>query len=134
VDRNNSLKDTVAIAPLMDSADPVEGASLFKGFCAACHSTDKGGSNQTGPNLWDIVERQKASLSDFDYSSALVRRGGAWTYESLNAFIARPTDFIPGTRMTFSAATPPIQDRHKRAHIISYLRQLSDEPAALPTQ
>jgi cytochrome c len=112
----------------------VEGASLYKGFCANCHSTEKGGPNQSGPNLWDIVERQRASLSDFDYSSALVRRGGAWTYESLNAFMARPTDFIPGTRMTFSAESPTVEDRYKRAHIIAYLRQLSNEPAALPAQ
>ena len=120
------------VAPLMDSADPVEGARLFRGSCASCHSTEKGEPNQSGPNLWDIVERQRASVSDFDYSSALIRRGGAWTYESLNAFMARPTDFIPGTRMTFSAATPTVEDRHKRAHIIAYLLQLSDEPAVLP--
>jgi cytochrome c len=122
------------VAPLMDSADPVEGARLFRGFCARCHSTEKGGPNQTGPNLWDIVERQRASLSDFDYSSALVRSGGAWTYESLNAYIARPTDFVPGTTMVVFAGMSAVQDHQKRAHIISYLRQLSDEPAALPSQ
>lgn len=121
------------VAPLLDSADPVEGARLFRGSCASCHSTAKGGPNQSGPNLWDIVKRQRASVSDFEYSSALLRRGGTWTYESLNSFLARPTDFIPGTKMTFSAATPTVEDRHKRAHLIAYLRQLSDEPATLPT-
>lgn len=120
------------VAPLMNSADPVEGERLFRGMCRDCHSTEKGGPNQSGPNLWGIVGRKRASLSDFDYSSALVRRGGEWTYETLNAFIARPTDFIPGTKMIlFMQST--VEDRHERAHIIAYLRQLNDEPASLPS-
>ena len=113
----------------MHLADPEEGGRFFGGFCGACHTTDKGGPNITGPNLWGIVGRTRASPPDFDYSSSLIRRGGAWTYETLNAYIARPTDFIPGTKMVLQAAP----DRPERAHIIAYLRQLSDDPAPLPS-
>lgn len=118
------------VTPLMHLADPEEGGRLFGGFCAECHTTDKGGPNITGPNLWGIVGRTRASLPGFDYSSALTRRGGAWTYETLNAFIAMPTDFIPGTKMDGFFRTG--LDRRKRAHIIAYLRKLSDNPAPLP--
>lgn len=119
------------VAPLLNLADPEEGAKIFGSSCGQCHTADKGGPNRLGPNLWGLVGRKRASLSDFDYSSALIRHGGAWTYETINAFIASPTDFIPGTKMIAFARTAP--DRHERAHIIAYLRQLSDNPAPLPS-
>lgn len=119
------------VIPLLKAADPVEGARIFGGKCGQCHNVEKNGPNQAGPNLWEIVGRQRAVFSEFDYSTALIRQGGVWTYETLNAFIARPTDFLPGTKMI--AMYPAVEDPQERAHIIAYLRQLSDALVALPT-
>ena len=49
------------IAPLMASADPAAGESLFK-RCAACHTPESGGANKIGPNLWGIVNRPVDSI------------------------------------------------------------------------
>ena len=35
-------------------ADPAKGQQVFN-KCAACHNADKGGANQLGPNLWDVL-------------------------------------------------------------------------------
>lgn len=121
------------VVPLMHLVDPEDGASIFLATCGACHNADKGGPDQAGPNLWGIVGRKRGSLVDFDYSSALIRHGGVWTYETLNAFIRLPTDFIPGTKMTTSTFFGGVKGRFQRANIIAYLRQLSDNPAPLPS-
>lgn len=130
--RGASPRPIDPVAPLMHLADPEEGAKIFS-RCRGCHNVKKGGPNRYGPNLWGIVGRKKGSLPGFDYSSALIRHGGVWTYETLNAFIILPTDFIPGTKMITTPFFGGVKGRHQRAHIIAYLRQLSDKPAPLPS-
>ena len=53
-------------------------------------------------------------------------KGGTWTYDDLNAFIANPKGFIPGTAMGFAG----IQKDSERADVIAYLRTLSDKPGS----
>src|SRR6185503_4621979 len=36
------------------TADPAKGQQVFN-KCMACHNADKGGPNQLGPNLWDVL-------------------------------------------------------------------------------
>src|SRR3954469_21367570 len=36
------------------SAGVAKGEQLFN-KCPACHNVNKGGANQTGPNLWDVL-------------------------------------------------------------------------------
>src|SRR3954464_6742068 len=38
-------------ANLLAAGDAAKGEQVFK-KCTACHNADKGGPNQTGPNLW----------------------------------------------------------------------------------
>ena len=88
----------------------------------------KGGQNLVGPNLWGIIGRPKASEAGFNYSAALKAKGGNWTIDDLNQFIANPRGYIPGTNMTFAG----IQRGSERADLIAYLNTLSDNPAPLP--
>ena len=109
------------------------GASAEKGqggtkACQACHSFEKGGPNKVGPDLWDIVERQKATHGGFDYSAALKEKGGTWTYADLDHFLESPKGYAKGTKMAFAGIASP-QDR---ANVIAYLRTLSDGPKPLP--
>jgi cytochrome c len=55
-------------------------------------------------------------------------KGGTWTYEDLNKFIANPQGFVPGTAMGFAG----ISKDTERANVIAYLRSLSDHPEPLP--
>ncbi|MFQ5938549.1 MAG: c-type cytochrome [Alphaproteobacteria bacterium] len=115
------------IAPLLTAASVESGKKLAR-KCAVCHTFKKGGPNKIGPNLWDIVGADKARWGNFSYSAALAGVGGSWGYEELNAFVAKPKAYIPGTKMIFNGFKEP----EDRADLIAYLRTLSDSPRPLP--
>ena len=116
------------IATLLAAAEPAAGKKLFK-KCVICHNPDKDGKRKIGPNLWDVVERPVAAAEGFAYSNALKEKSGeTWSYDNLDAFLERPKDWAPGTKMSFAGLKKP----ERRAALIAYLRSLSDSPAALP--
>ena len=115
------------IAVRLASADADKGKGGTKA-CQACHSFEKGGPNKVGPDLWDIVEREKAHAAGFDYSAGLKEKGGTWTYEDLDHFLENPKGYVKGTKMAFAGIGSPTE----RANVIAYLRTLSDSPKPLP--
>lgn len=119
------------ITPLLASADIGAGEKAIK-KCSACHTFEQGGANKVGPALWDIVNRDIASIDGFGYSSALTEYGAdkTWTYESLNGFLWKPKTYIKGTSMGFAG----IKKAEDRADIVAYLRSLSANPAPLPAE
>ena len=118
---------TIPLATLLAAADPAKGAKAFK-KCKACHTQTNGGKNKIGPNLWNIVNRARGATDGFGYSAAVKGKDGAWSYDSLNAFLAKPRAYIPGTKMAFAG----IRKAKERAALIAFLRSLSDNPAPLP--
>jgi cytochrome c len=114
---------------LLASASVEDGMKVAK-KCAACHDFAKDGKNKIGPKLWNTVNAKLGSHEGFSYSSALLEKEGSWTYESLNAFLAKPKDYIPGTKMSFAG----LKKTSERADLIAYMRTLADTPAPLPTQ
>ncbi|MEE8506904.1 MAG: cytochrome c family protein [Kiloniellales bacterium] len=116
------------VAALIAAADTGAGQKTAK-KCTACHSTAKDGANKIGPKLWDIVGRPVASVAGFSYSGGLKKKAGeTWSYANLDAFLAKPKDWAPGTKMTFAG----LKNAEKRAALIAFLRTLSDSPAPLP--
>lgn len=119
------------IAPLLASADPARGESVFK-KCAACHTNDASNGNKVGPGLWNIVNRPVAAHEDFKYSAAMVEfaEGGSvvWDYEHLSNFLAAPKQYIKGTAMGFAG----VKKIDERADLIAYLRTVADTPEPLP--
>jgi cytochrome c len=116
------------IEKLLQTASVEKGAAAAK-KCAACHTFEKGGPNRVGPNLFGVVERARASEAGFNYSAAMKAKGGKWTYDDLNKFIANPKGFVPGTAMGFAG----IPKDSERADVIDYLHTLADSPVPLPT-
>jgi cytochrome c len=100
---------SVDLATMMKTADITRGAKIFK-KCASCHGVDKGGKSKVGPNLYKVVGRARASFAGFAYSDAMKAKGGKWDAESINQFIYKPKDFVPGTKMAFAGLKKP-QDR-----------------------
>ena len=107
-------------------ADAERGARAAA-ICSSCHSFDKGGPNGTGPNLWDVMGREVASVPGYAYSSALQALGGTWTLEAMDPYLENSQGYVSGTQMA-----QKIRKDEKRADIIMYLRSLSDSPFPLP--
>jgi cytochrome c len=113
---------------LLAKAEAKKGEQDAK-ICATCHNFQKGGGAKIGPDLWDAVGRPIASIAGFDYSDALKKIGGDWTYEKLNDWITDPKAMASGTKMTF----PGEKDAQRRADILAFLQTLSDKPVPFPT-
>lgn len=117
----------VPLATLLAEASAEKGASIAK-KCSACHTFDKGGANKIGPNLHGVLGRPVGSVDGFAYSTALKGKGGNWDYESIDHFVTKPKEFIPGTKMAF----PGIKKGDQRADLILYLREQGDDKPPLP--
>jgi len=116
------------IENLLASASVEHGEQIAK-QCQICHNLQKGQGKKVGPDLYGIVGRPRASEPGFNYSAAMKAKGGNWTIDDLNAFLTKPSAFIPGTAMTFAGLPRETQ----RADLIVYLNTLSDNPQPLPT-
>jgi len=115
------------LADLLAVASVEKGEKVFK-KCKACHTSDNGGKNLVGPNLWNVVGRTKASVDGFAYSDGMSSKGGTWTFEDLDAFLKKPGNFVAKTKMSFAG----LKKATDRAAVIAMLRSLSDSPLALP--
>ena len=125
--KSDTSIEKVDIAALMAMADLAHGEKVFK-KCAACHSIVKGGKNNIGPALYNVVNRQVGVVSDYKYSKALTEYGKNWTFEELNGYLIRPAKWIKGTKMAFAG----LKKERDRASVILYLNQNSDNPLPLP--
>ena len=117
----------VDISALMAMGDLAHGEKVFK-KCAACHSIVKGGKNNIGPALYNVVNRKVGVVSDYKYSKALSKYEKNWTFEELNGYLIKPAKWIKGTKMAFAG----LRKEKDRASVILYLNQNSDNPIPLP--
>ncbi len=115
------------IENLLAAASAEHGAQVAK-QCGTCHNFQEGQGPKVGPDLYDIVGRQVASVSGFNYSAALKAKGGTWTFDELNKWLTDPRADVPGTAMTFAG----IANDKQRADVIAYLDTLSKTPVPLP--
>ena len=122
-----TVEEKIDIAALMAMGDLTVGEKVFK-KCAACHSIVKGGKNNIGPALYNVVGRQTGIVNDYKYSKALSGYGKQWTFEELNGYLIKPAKWIKGTKMAFAG----LRKEKDRASVILYLNQNSDNPLPLP--
>ena len=124
---SETTEDKIDISSLMALGDLTHGEKVFK-KCAACHSIVKGGKNNIGPALYNVVGRKIGAINDYKYSKALSEYGKEWTFEELNGYLIKPAKWIKGTKMAFAG----LRKEKDRASVIKYLNQNSDNPLPLP--
>ena len=122
-----AVEEKIDIAALMAMGDIALGKKVFK-KCAACHSIVKGGKNNIGPALYNVVGRKTGAVTDYKYSKALASFEKEWTFEELNGYLIKPAKWIKGTKMAFAG----LRKEKDRASVIKYLNQNSDSPIPLP--
>lgn len=105
------------IARAVEAGDPALGKKVFV-KCQACHSLEAG-KNKVGPSLNGVIGRASASAADFNYSDAMKNAQLTWDAETLDKYLAKPKEVVPGTKMAF----PGLPKEKDRADLISYLEQ-----------
>jgi cytochrome c len=123
-----AAKPLEPVLGLIATADAAKGEKIAT-KCQSCHTFTADGKNKVGPGLYGVIGRVSGTHPDFAYSEPMKAHGKPWTFADLNHFIARPKEFIPGTKMTFPGL-PNVQDR---ADLFAWLDKQSASPAPLPT-
>jgi len=98
------------------SPQPPGGEAVFAS-CAVCHPHDESGRAGVGPNLHGVGGRKAGSDPSFAYSEALRASRITWTEKDLDAFLADPQGYAPGTTMPFAG----LKDPADRAAVIRFL-------------
>ena len=104
----------------MADGDAAAGATYFRSRCSSCHTSEHGGPNKIGPNLFGVYGRRAGLATGYTFSSALQASGIVWTPDKLKAFLANPRMALPGTKMTFAGISKDTDN----ANTIAYLATL----------
>ena len=100
------------------SAAPAQRGRLLFLRCASCHDISDKASAKTGPNLAGVVGRRAGSLPGYAYSKAMAAQTFVWTDATLDRWLTRPSDVVPGTAMAFAG----LDSKPDREALIAYLR------------
>ena len=115
------------IMVLFASVNLSDGEKTFK-KCAACHSIAKGGKNKIGPALYNVLNRQAGSLSDYKYSKGMIAYAKKWTPQEMDGFLENPKGWVKGTKMSYAG----LKSEKERAAVILYMNENTNSP--LPIQ
>lgn len=116
------------------AANIEKGKELAAQRCSLCHTFSKNGPQKIGPNLYDIMGSQIASVPGFYYSASLKKHNKEhWNVQNLNLWLNRPMGFAADTIMAY----PGVTSTQDRIDIIAYLKSISPsapaiEPKAAP--
>ncbi|HEX9876621.1 MAG TPA: cytochrome c family protein [Gammaproteobacteria bacterium] len=110
--------------PAFAAAD-LERGEVLSLACVACHTFRAGEPALLGPNLSGVFGRRAATDEDFEYSQALRDARLTWTPRALDAWLANPSSFVPGTSMVFAG----LSSAEDRRDLIAYLLRETQTPA-----
>lgn len=103
-------------------ADAARGEQVFAQLCGSCHKAGPRARNAFGPQLNGVIGRRAGSVEGYAYSPAMRQADFAWDQARLQAYLAAPSDAVPGTKMYFWG----LSDRQKVADLLAYLETTDD--------
>jgi cytochrome c len=109
---------TLAQSGAAMAASAARGKLLFL-RCASCHDISSSPSPKIGPNLKGVYGRKVGSLKGYTYSPAMQAQAFTWDDQTLNRWLEKPSDLVPGTAMAFGG----LPEKADREAIIAYLRE-----------
>jgi cytochrome c len=87
-------------------------------LCRSCHTLEADGRHKVGPNLHGMFGSEAGSKDDFRYSDVVKESGIVWSAETLEEWLVKPKDFLPGNKMAFAGVRKP----EDRKALITYLQ------------
>ena len=114
----DQVKAILATLPASYAAADLENGKAKFAICKSCHTTEQGGPNMTGPNLYGVFGRKAGSLDGFAYSDGLKATGVTWDAAHIDTWITDPRAMVPTTKMTYFG----LKDAKDRTDVIAYLK------------
>ena len=108
--------DLPATEMTTESAEYKRGRLLYI-QCRACHDLQPSPVEKVGPNLHGVMNRAAGADPEFSYSAALSRAKLVWDRATLDRWLTRPGELVPGNTMAFAG----IANAADRAALIAYI-------------
>lgn len=113
-----AVMGVVATATWADG-DVDAGKKVFR-KCKSCHAVGEGAKNKVGPALNGIINAAAGANPDFKYSDGMkakAEEGLIWDEANLAAYLTKPKDVVPKTKMSF----PGLKKEEDIANVLAYL-------------
>ena len=113
-----TLATSVVVHAAPRAGDVTAGKAAFAA-CASCHQVGPAARHGFGPQLNGIIGRRAGTEPGFNYSPAMRKSEVVWSEKTLAAYIRRPDDVVPGTKMRFNGWA---YGEQKLVDLFAYLR------------
>jgi cytochrome c len=106
-----------AVVPARAGPDALRGEQIYS-RCLACHAL---AYDRVGPRHCGLFGRLAGSVPGFEYSPAMKNSKITWDEKTLDRFLAKPLEVVPGTAMTYDGVT----NAQDRVDLIAYLKRVN---------
>lgn len=111
----------VLALPAFAEGDPAKGEKVFN-KCKACHAVGEDAKNRVGPVLNGVIGATAAQVEGYKYSKAMAEKGEegmVWDEPTLTAYLTKPREVVPGTKMSFAG----LRKESEIMDVLAYLAQ-----------